>query len=59
MGVSFVPFLVSQEIPVWVGAGCLTSISFYYKGTPVSEEELACKDIIDYLPTDNSTWGAR
>ena len=33
--------------------------SIYYKSTPVSEEELACKEIIDHLHTDNPTWGAR
>ena len=33
--------------------------SIYYKGTPVSEEELSCKEIIDHLHTDNPTWGAR
>ena len=33
--------------------------SIYYKGAPVSEEELACKEIIDHLHTDNPTWGAR
>ena len=34
-------------------------ISIYYKGIPVSEVELACKEIIDHLHTDNPTWGAR
>ena len=33
--------------------------SIYYKGTPVSDEELECKRIIDRLHTDNPTWGAR
>ena len=31
----------------------------YYKGTPISDEELECKRIIDRLHTDNPTWGAR
>lgn len=31
----------------------------YYTGTPVSDEELECKRIIDRLHTDNPTWGAR
>ena len=26
---------------------------------PVSEAELACKEIIDHLHTDNPAWGAR
>ena len=34
-------------------------ISIYYKGIPVSEVELACKEIIDHLQTDSPTWGAR
>ena len=34
--------------------------SIYYKGTPVSDEELECKRSIDRrLHTDNPTWGAR
>ena len=33
--------------------------SIYYKGTPISDEELECKRIIDRLHTDNPTWGAR
>ena len=33
--------------------------SIYYKGTPITEEELACKEIIDHLHSDNPTWGAR
>ena len=40
---------------------CLISIVqvIYYKGTPVSDEELTCKEIIDHLHTDNPAWGAR
>lgn len=34
-------------------------ICIFLKGTPVSGEELACKEIIDYLHTDNPAWGAR
>ena len=30
-----------------------------YNGTPVSQEELDCKTIIDRLHTDNPAWGAR
>lgn len=33
--------------------------SIYYKSAPVSEDELACKVIIDRLHTDNPSWGAR
>jgi putative transposase len=33
--------------------------SVYYLGTPVSNQELECKAIIDHLHTDNPTWGAR
>lgn len=33
--------------------------SAYYKRVCVSEEELACKEIIDRLHTANPTWGAR
>ena len=44
-----------------VGAALLSVIrtSIYYEGTPVSEEELVCKIIIDRLHTENPTWGAR
>ena len=53
--------LTTKEIPASVGAKLLdiNRTSIYYKGTPVSEEELACKEIIDHLHTDNPTWGAR
>jgi putative transposase len=30
--------------------------SVYYGGTSISEAELACKEIIDRLHTDNPTW---
>ena len=54
-------FLTTKEIPTSTGA-CLLDInrtSIYYRGTAVSEEELACKTIIDHLHTDNPAWGAR
>ena len=52
---------MTKEIPASTGA-CLLDVnrtSIYYKGTPVSEAELACKAIIDHLHTDNPAWGAR
>ena len=33
--------------------------SIYYKGSPILQEELDCKAIIDRLHTDHPTWGAR
>ena len=50
--------LTTKEIPASIGAKLLdiNRTSIYYKGTPVSEEELACKEIIDHLHTDNPTW---
>ena len=44
-----------------VGAALMSvnRTSIYYEGTPVSEEELVCKFIIDRLHTENPTWGAR
>ena len=53
--------LTTKELPVSVGANLLdiNRTSIYYKGTPVSEAELACKEIIDHLHTDNPAWGAR
>ena len=53
--------MTTKELPVSVGAKLLdiNRTSIYYKGTPVSEAELACKEIIDHLHTDNPTWGAR
>ena len=50
--------LMTKEIPASTGA-CLLDVnrtSIYYKGTPVSEAELACKAIIDHLHTDNPAW---
>jgi putative transposase len=53
--------LTTKEIPASVGARLLAinRTSIDYKGTPASDEELACKEIIDHLHTDNPTWGAR
>ena len=53
--------LTTKELPASVGAKLLyiNRTSIYYKGTPVSEEELACKEIVDHLHTDNPTCGAR
>ena len=33
--------------------------AFTTRGASVSEAELACKEIIDHLHTDNPAWGAR
>ena len=51
----------TKELPVSTGANLLgiNRTSVYYGETPVSEEELECKTIIDHLHTDNPTWGAR
>lgn len=53
--------LTTKEIPASVGAKLLdiNRTSIYYKGTPTSDKELACKEIIDHLHTDNPSWGAR
>ena len=53
--------LTTKELPASVGASLLdiNRTSIYYKGSPVSDDELACKKIIDHLHTDNPTWGAR
>ena len=50
-----------HEIPVSVAAelACINRTRIYYKGSPVSEMELKCKEIIDHLHTDHPTWGAR
>ena len=49
------------ELPVKTGAALLdiNRTSVYYKGMPISQEELDCKSIIDRLHTDNPAWGAR
>ena len=53
--------LKTKELPVKTGAALLdiNRTSVYYNGTPISQEELDCKSIIDRLHTDNPTWGAR
>ena len=53
--------LKTKELPVKTGAALLdiNRTSVYYKGTPISQEELDCKSIIDRLHTDNPAWGAR
>lgn len=53
--------LTTKELPASVGASLLdiNRTSIYYKGSPVSDDELACKEIIDHLHTSNPTWGAR
>ena len=43
----------------FVSSTGLVNTSIYCKGTPISDEELACKEIIVHLHTDNPTWGAR
>ena len=53
--------LKTKELPVKTGAALLdiNCTSVYYKGTPISQEELDCKSIIDRLHTDNPAWRAR
>ena len=53
--------LKTKELPVKTGAVLLdiNRTSVYYKGTPISQEELECKAVIDRLHTDNPAWGAR
>ena len=53
--------LTTKELSVSTGAKLLgiNRTSVYYGGTPVSEEDLECRAIIDHLHTDNPTWGAR
>ena len=48
--------LKTKELPASTGAALLdvNRTSIYYKGTPVSQEELECKEIIDHLHTDYS-----
>ena len=50
-----------KELPVftWVKPFDINRTSMYYGGFPVSQRELECKAIIDYLHTDNPIWGAR
>ena len=53
--------MTTKELPAQKGAELLevNRTSIYYKGTPISEENLACKSIIDRIHTDNPAWGAR
>ena len=53
--------LKTKELPASTGAALLdvNRTSIYYRGTPVSQKELGCKEIIDHLHTDNPAWGAR
>ena len=53
--------LTTKAIPASIGAKLLdiNRTSIYYKRSSISDEELACKAIIDRLHTDNPTWGAR
>ena len=53
--------LKTKEFPIKTGAELLgiNRTSVYYNGTPISQEELECKAIIDHLHTDNPAWGAR
>ena len=53
--------LTTKEIPASIGTKLLdiNRTSIYYKRSSISDEELACKAIIDRLHTDNPTWGAR
>lgn len=53
--------LTTKEIPISVGAKLLgiKHTSIYHKSTPVSEEELACREIIHHLHMDNPAWDAR
>ena len=53
--------LKTKELPVKTGAALLdiNRTSVYYKGTPISQDELDCKSIIDRLHTDNPALGAR
>ena len=49
--------LTTKELSASVGASLLdiNRTSIYYKGSPVSDDELTCKEIIDHLHTDNPT----
>ena len=53
--------MTTKELPASVGTSLLdiNRTSIYYKGSPVSDDELVCKEIIDHLHTDNPTWGTR
>ena len=51
----------SRELPIKDAAELLgiNRTSVYYKGLPISEEELKAKAIIDRLHTDHPAWGSR
>ena len=51
----------SREIPIKDAAELLdiNRTSVYYKGLPISEEELGAKAVIDCLHTDHPAWGSR
>lgn len=51
----------TKELPVSTAASLLgvNRTSLYYRPVGPSDEELACKAIIDRLHTDNPAWGAR
>ncbi|MCI1749793.1 MAG: IS3 family transposase [Megasphaera cerevisiae] len=53
--------LKTKKLSVKTGAKLLdiNRTSIYYHTSPVSEEELACKDIIDHLHAGHPAWGAR
>ena len=46
---------MTKEILASVGAKMpdINRTSIYYKGTPVSDDELACKEIIEHLHYSN------
>ena len=48
-----------KKIPAFFGVGLLDikHTSIYYKGAPISDEKLVCKELINHLHTDNTTWG--
>lgn len=48
-----------KELPVSVGAKLpdINRTNIYGKAMPVSEEDLACKEIMDHLHADNPSWG--
>lgn len=50
-----------KELPINKAAELvgINRTSVYFSGTPISEEEIECKKIIDKLHTDNPTWGAQ
>lgn len=51
----------AKEIPISTGARLLdvNRTGIYYRDIPTSEEEPACKEVIDNLHTDDPALGAR